>query len=165
VLCVGYIICAVVADKPEYAKQAAKKVKIIYEYITPVIFTIEVLCVGYIICAVVADKPEYAKQAAKKVKIIYEDITPVIFTIEDAIKHDSFFEPDKKLHHGDVDEAFKTADHILEGEIYIGGQEHFYMETQSIRVIPTKEGQEIEIYAASQDPTYMQASQQRTSLS
>ncbi|XP_073407554.1 aldehyde oxidase-like isoform X2 [Dendrobates tinctorius] len=115
-----------------------------------------VMCVGYIICAVVADKPERAKRAAKKVKIVYEDIKPVIFTIEDAIKHDSFFEPDKKLQCGDVDEAFKTADHILEGEIHIGGQEHFYMETQSIRVIPIKEGQEIEIYAASQDPTYMQ---------
>ncbi|XP_073502610.1 aldehyde oxidase-like isoform X1 [Phyllobates terribilis] len=116
----------------------------------------KVLCVGYIICAVVADKPECAKQAAKKVKIIYEDIKPVIVTIEDAIKQDSFFEPDKKIQQGDVDEAFKTADHILEGEIYIGGQEHFYMETQSIRVIPSKEGQEMEIYAATQDPTYMQ---------
>ncbi|XP_040297422.1 aldehyde oxidase-like [Bufo bufo] len=116
----------------------------------------KVLCVGYIICAVVADKPERAKQAAKKVKIVYEDIEPAILTIKDAIKHESFFEPDKKLHHGDVDEALKTADHILEGELYVGGQEHFYMETQSIRVIPSKDGQEIEIYAATQDPTYIQ---------
>lgn len=45
------------------------------------------------------------------------------------------------------------------GELFIGGQEHFYMETQSIRVIPSKEGQEIDIYAATQDPTYMQVSQ------
>ncbi|KAG9473347.1 hypothetical protein GDO78_016492 [Eleutherodactylus coqui] len=116
----------------------------------------EVLCVGYIICAVVADKPEHAKQAARKVKIVYEDIEPVILTIEDAIKHESFFESNLKLHHGNVDEALKTADHVLEGEFYIGGQEHFYMETQSIRVIPSKEGQEIEIHASTQDPTYMQ---------
>ncbi|CAN2389161.1 heptaldehyde:oxygen oxidoreductase activity [Pristimantis euphronides] len=116
----------------------------------------KVLCVGYIICAVVADKPERAKQAAQKVKIVYEDIKPVILTIEDAITHDSFFEPDKKLHQGNVEKAFKTADHIFEGELYIGGQEHFYMETQSIRVIPSKDGQEIDIYAATQDPTYMQ---------
>ncbi|XP_071977269.1 aldehyde oxidase-like isoform X1 [Engystomops pustulosus] len=116
----------------------------------------KVLCVGYIVCAVVADTPERAKQAAKEVKIVYEDIEPVIFTIEDAIKHNSFFEPDKKLHDGNVDEAFKTVDHILEGELHIGGQEHFCMETQSIRVIPSKEGQELDIYAATQDPTYMQ---------
>ncbi|XP_018426965.1 PREDICTED: aldehyde oxidase-like, partial [Nanorana parkeri] len=116
----------------------------------------KVLCVGYIVCAVVADTPEHAKQAAKKVKIVYEDIEPVILTIEDAIKHNSFFEPEKKLDYGNVDEAFKTADNILEGEIHIGGQEHFYMETQSIRVIPKTENQEIEIYAATQDPTYMQ---------
>ncbi|CAI9621521.1 unnamed protein product [Staurois parvus] len=117
----------------------------------------EVLCVGYIVCAVVADTPEHAKKAAKKVKIIYEDIEPVILTIEDAIKHNSFFEPEKGLNYGDVDEAFKTADNILKGEIHIGGQEHFYMETQSIRVIPRTENQEIEIYAATQDPTYMQS--------
>ncbi|XP_056392196.1 aldehyde oxidase-like isoform X2 [Hyla sarda] len=116
----------------------------------------KVLCVGQIICAVVADKPECAKQASKKVKVVYENIEPVILTIEDAIKHNSFFEPDKKLNHGDVDKAFIAADHILEGEFHIGGQEHFYMETQSIRVIPSKEGQEIDIYAATQDPTYMQ---------
>ncbi|XP_077304768.1 aldehyde oxidase-like [Lithobates pipiens] len=117
----------------------------------------EVLCVGYIVCAVVADTPEHAKKAAKKVKIIYEDIEPLILTIEDAIKHNSFFEPEKRINYGSVDEAFKTADNILEGELHIGGQEHFYMETQSIRVIPKTENQEIEIYAATQDPTYMQS--------
>ncbi|XP_068101235.1 aldehyde oxidase 1-like [Hyperolius riggenbachi] len=117
----------------------------------------KVQCVGYIVCAVVADTPEHAKQAAKKVKIIYEEIQPVILTIQDAIKHNSFFEPEKKVECGNVDEAFKTTDHILEGEIHMGGQEHFYMETQSIRVIPKKENQEIEIYAATQDPTLMQS--------
>ncbi|KAM5153274.1 aldehyde oxidase 1-like [Mantella aurantiaca] len=127
-----------------------------YEWPDELMASDKVLCVGYIVCAVVADTPEHARQAAKKVKIIYEDIEPVILTIEDAIKHDSFFEPEKKLDYGNVDEAFKTVDNILEGEIHIGGQEHFYMETQSIRVIPKTENQEIEIYAATQDPTYMQ---------
>ncbi|XP_069839452.1 aldehyde oxidase 1-like [Dendropsophus ebraccatus] len=117
----------------------------------------KVLCVGCIICAVVADKPEHAKLAANKVKIVYENLEPVILTIKDAIKHNSFFEPNLKLNDGNVDEAFKGADHILEGELHIGGQEHFYMETQSIRVIPSKEGQEVDIYAAIQDPTYMQS--------
>ncbi|NP_001086061.1 aldehyde oxidase 1 S homeolog precursor [Xenopus laevis] len=116
----------------------------------------KVLCVGYIICAVVADTQEHAKQAAKKVKVIYQDIEPTILTIEDAIRHKSFFETERKLHHGNIDKGFKTADHILEGEIYIGGQEHFYMETQSIRVVPSKEDKEMHIYAASQDPSYMQ---------
>ncbi|KAM9305618.1 aldehyde oxidase 1-like [Gastrophryne carolinensis] len=117
----------------------------------------QVLCVGYIICAVVADTPERAKQAAKMVKIAYKEIQPVILTIEDAINYNSFFEPERRLEYGNVDEAFTTADHILEGEIHIGGQEHFYMETQSIRVVPKNENQEIDIYAATQDPTYMQS--------
>ncbi|XP_063789037.1 aldehyde oxidase 1-like isoform X2 [Pseudophryne corroboree] len=116
----------------------------------------KVLCVGYIVCAVVADTPDRAHQAARQVKVVYEDLAPVILTIEDAIKHNSFFEPEIKLHHGNVDEGFGTADQILEGELHIGGQEHFYMETQSIRVVPSREGPDMDIYASSQDPTYVQ---------
>ncbi|MEE6490038.1 hypothetical protein FKM82_015769 [Ascaphus truei] len=116
----------------------------------------KVLCVGYIICAVVADTPEHAKQAADKVKVGYVNLEPVILTIEDAIKYESFFEPQRKIHHGNVDNAFKTVDHILQGEIHIGGQEHFYMETQSIRVVPNGEGRELDIYVSSQDPSQVQ---------
>uniref|UniRef100_A0A8C5QBI9 xanthine dehydrogenase n=1 Tax=Leptobrachium leishanense TaxID=445787 RepID=A0A8C5QBI9_9ANUR len=116
----------------------------------------KVLCVGYIIGAVLADTPTHAKQAADKVNIVYEDIEPAILTIEDAIKYKSFYEPDRKLKQGNVDEAFNTVDHIHEGDFHIGGQKHFYMETQSIRVVPSKDNKEMDIYAASQDPSYIQ---------
>ncbi|XP_078536307.1 aldehyde oxidase-like isoform X2 [Lissotriton helveticus] len=117
----------------------------------------EVLCVGQIICAVVADTPELAKRAAAKVKIVYENLKPVILTIEEAIKHKSFYKPDRQLEDGNVEEAFGKADQILEGEIHIGGQEHFYMETQSVRVVPTGEDQEMDIYVSTQHPAYIQA--------
>ncbi|KAM3916930.1 aldehyde oxidase 1-like [Leptodactylus fuscus] len=118
----------------------------------------EVLCVGQIICAVVADTPEHARRAAAKVKISYKDKEPLILTVEDAIKHNSFIEPSKEILHGNVEEAFKMADHIIEGEIHIGGQEHFYMETNSVLVVPKGEDNEYDIYISTQDPATAQFS-------
>ncbi|XP_056392201.1 aldehyde oxidase 1-like isoform X2 [Hyla sarda] len=118
----------------------------------------EVVCVGQIICAVVADTPEHARRAAAEIKISYKDLEPLILTVEDAIKHNSFFEPSKQIWHGNVEEAFKTADQILEGEVHIGGQEQFYMETNSVLVVPKGEDNEFDIYISTQDPTTAQLS-------
>ncbi|XP_048200961.1 aldehyde oxidase isoform X2 [Perognathus longimembris pacificus] len=116
----------------------------------------EVFCVGHLICAVLAESEIQAKRAAKRVKIVYQDLKPLILTIEDAIQHNSFFEKERKLECGNVDEAFNMVDQILEGEIHMGGQEHFYMETQSMLVVPKGEDQEMDIYVSTQFPRYIQ---------
>ncbi|KAJ7345478.1 hypothetical protein JRQ81_001428 [Phrynocephalus forsythii] len=118
--------------------------------------TEKVTCVGQIVCAVVADSAARAKRAAAKVKITYKALEPIVLTIEDAIKHTSFFSPERKLEQGNVQEGFDMADHILEGEVHIGGQEHFYMETQSMLVIPKGEDKEMDIYVSAQHPTFTQ---------
>uniref|UniRef100_A0A8C5L665 aldehyde oxidase n=1 Tax=Jaculus jaculus TaxID=51337 RepID=A0A8C5L665_JACJA len=118
--------------------------------------TDEVLCVGHLVCAVVAESEIQAKRAAKRVKIVYKDLEPLILTIEEAIQHKSFFESERKLEYGNVDETFKMVDQILEGEIHMGGQEHFYMETQSMLVIPKGEAQEIDVYVSTQFPKHVQ---------
>lgn len=43
VFCVGQLICAVIADSEIQARRAAKRVKIVYQDLEPVIFTIEVM--------------------------------------------------------------------------------------------------------------------------
>ncbi|KAI1884898.1 hypothetical protein AGOR_G00214620 [Albula goreensis] len=116
----------------------------------------EVICVGQIIGAVVAETREQAKRAAQKIKVTYEDLSPVFFTIEEAIQHESFFNPKRKLERGNVDEAFEKVDRILEGEIYMGGQEHFYMETQGLIAVPRGEDGEMDLYAASQHAAFTQ---------
>ncbi|KAI4574829.1 hypothetical protein MJT46_004108 [Ovis ammon polii x Ovis aries] len=116
----------------------------------------EVLCVGQIICAVVAETDVQAKRAIEKVKITYEELEPIIFTIEDAIKHNSFLCPEKKLEQGNIEEAFEKVDQIVEGEVHVGGQEHFYMETQRVLVIPKTEDKELDIYVSTQDPAHVQ---------
>nr|XP_012594525.1 aldehyde oxidase isoform X1 [Microcebus murinus] len=118
--------------------------------------TDKVFCVGQLVCAVIADSEVQAKRAAKRVKIVYQDLEPLILTIEEAIRHNSFFKPERKLEYGNVDEAFKVVDQILEGEIYMGGQEHFYMETQSMLVVPKGEDQEMDVYVSTQFPKYIQ---------
>jgi len=49
-----------------------------------------------------------------------------------------------------VSAALATADHVLEGGIYIGGQEHFYLETQACLVVPKGENGEMEIFSSTQ---------------
>lgn len=39
-----------------------------------------------------------------------------MFILQDAIKHESYFEPKRKVERGEVDEALKDAEHILEGK-------------------------------------------------
>ncbi|XP_031813076.1 aldehyde oxidase isoform X1 [Sarcophilus harrisii] len=80
----------------------------------------------------------------------------ILATDEEAIQHKSFYEPERKIEYGDVDEAFKAVDQILEGEIHIGGQEHFYMETQSMLVVPYGEDKEMDIYVSTQFPRLAQ---------
>ncbi|KAB0379218.1 hypothetical protein FD755_007002 [Muntiacus reevesi] len=116
----------------------------------------EVLCVGQIICAVVAETDVQAKRAIEKIKITYEELEPIILTIEDAIKHNSFLCPERKLEQGNIEEAFEKVDQIVEGEVHVGGQEHFYMETQTVLVIPKTEDKELDIYVSSQDPAHVQ---------
>lgn len=38
----------------------------------------------------------------------------------------------------------------------MGGQEHFYLETQATLAIPNKEDDELELYCSTQNPTEIQ---------
>uniref|UniRef100_A0A674CKV0 Aldehyde oxidase 6 n=1 Tax=Salmo trutta TaxID=8032 RepID=A0A674CKV0_SALTR len=118
----------------------------------------EVSCVGHMVCAVVADTRKQAKRGAALVKIGYEDLPGPVFTVEEAIEKQSFFLPQRMIERGNVDEAFDKVDHVYEGEIRLGGQEHFYMETQSMVVVPSGEERELKVYLSCQHPTYTQES-------
>ncbi|KAM3585750.1 uncharacterized protein V6R79_026294 [Siganus canaliculatus] len=116
----------------------------------------EVSCVGQMICAVVADTRAHAKRGAAAVKISYEDLPDPIFTVEDAVEKSSYFEPRRTLERGNVTEAFQTVDQVHEGQLRMGGQEHFYMETQSMLVVPVGEETEFNVHISTQWPTLVQ---------
>uniref|UniRef100_A0A8B9TVG0 Xanthine dehydrogenase n=1 Tax=Anas platyrhynchos TaxID=8839 RepID=A0A8B9TVG0_ANAPL len=107
---------------------------------------LQVTCVGHIIGAVLADTQEHSRRAAKAVKIKYEELKPIV-----TIQNQSFFKSIKKIIKGDVKKGFEESDHILEGEMYIGGQEHFYLETHCTVAVPKGEGGEMELFVSTQN--------------
>ncbi|KAM6174712.1 LOW QUALITY PROTEIN: aldehyde oxidase 4-like [Erethizon dorsatum] len=115
-----------------------------------------VICVGQIVCTVAADTYAHAREAAKKVKIAYEDVEPRITTIEQALEHNSFLSPERKMEQGNVEQAFKHVDQIIEGEVHVEGQEHFYMEMQTILAVPREEDKEMVLHLGTQFPTHVQ---------
>ncbi|XP_061157633.1 xanthine dehydrogenase/oxidase isoform X1 [Syngnathus typhle] len=115
-----------------------------------------VTCVGHVIGAVVADTQVHAQRAAKAVKIQYEELQPII-TIQEAIAAQSFYKTIRTLQKGDLEAGFKQADHILEGETHIGGQEHFYLETNVTVAVPRGEDDEMELFSSTQNPSETQS--------
>uniref|UniRef100_A0A8D0ANI5 Xanthine dehydrogenase n=1 Tax=Sander lucioperca TaxID=283035 RepID=A0A8D0ANI5_SANLU len=114
-----------------------------------------VTCVGHIIGAVVADTQLAAQRAAKAVRIQYEEL-PHIITIQEAIAAQSFYQPIRTIESGDLEAGFKQADHILEGEMHIGGQEHFYLETNVTLAVPKGEDGEMELFVSTQSASKTQ---------
>ncbi|KMT14477.1 hypothetical protein BVRB_4g072500 [Beta vulgaris subsp. vulgaris] len=113
-----------------------------------------VTCVGQVIGIVVADTHENAKLAAGKVHVEYEVLHPVL-SIEDALKFKSFHPgSEKQFLKGDVDLCFQlgACDRIIEGEVQVGGQEHFYLETHSSLVWTMDSGNEVHMISSTQAP-------------
>ena len=111
-----------------------------------------VTCVGQVIGIVVADTHENAKLAARSVHVEYEEL-PAVLSIEDAIKSKSFHPgSEKQFNKGDVDLCFRSGqcDKIIEGEVQIGGQEHFYLESQSTLVWTMDSGNEVLMISSTQ---------------
>ncbi|KAM3585325.1 uncharacterized protein V6R79_014495 [Siganus canaliculatus] len=108
----------------------------------------QVTCVGHIIGAVVADTQVHAQRAARAVRVQYEELQPVV-TIQDAIVAQSFYQPIRTIQNGDLEAGFKQADRVLEGEMHIGGQEHFYLETNVTLAVPREDG-EMELFVSTQ---------------
>jgi xanthine dehydrogenase molybdopterin-binding subunit B len=94
--------------------------------------------------------------ASNLVQIDYELFSPRILTIEDAIIHQSYFGDEICHRKGDINKSFLNADYLLEGELFLAGQEHFYMETNACIVIPSNDENEITLYLPIENPTVIQ---------
>ena len=71
--------------------------------------------------------------------------------LQEAIASNSFFpNSDTKISCGDAEKALEGAEQILEGEFYMGGQDHFYLETIACLAVPKGEDGEMEIIASTQ---------------
>ncbi|KAK8863331.1 hypothetical protein PGQ11_009566 [Apiospora arundinis] len=115
----------------------------------------EVFTAGQPIAIVLATSKARAADGVRAVKIEYETL-PAIFTMEEAIEKESFHKFYRYLKKGDTEEAFKNCDYTFSGVTRMGGQEHFYLETNACLCIPKPEDGEMEIWTSSQNPNESQ---------
>lgn len=142
----------------------------------------EVFTVGQVIGVVVADTLAAAQEAARLVAVEYEPL-PAVTSIDAAIAANSFYSEEHAIEDGDLEAAIRavglnaadlcevSADSniggnartihddgdnvVVEGEMRMGGQEHFYLETNVTLCIPGEQG-EMEVFASTQNPTKTQ---------
>ncbi|KAL5114756.1 hypothetical protein ACEQ8H_007373 [Pleosporales sp. CAS-2024a] len=115
----------------------------------------KVLYHGMVIGMVYAESALQAQAAAKAVKVEYE-VLPPILTMDEAIAANSFFPHGKHLRKGlaiddNMAEAFAQCDRIFEGVARLGGQEHFYLETNAALSIPSTEDGAMEVWSSTQN--------------
>src|SRR5476649_2823872 len=110
--------------------------------------------VGQVILVVAATSQEAARQAIGKVKIDYQPLDAVL-TVKQALALEHYVEAPHQHQRGDSAAALSRAPHRLQGELEIGGQEHFYLETQIASVMPGEDGAML-VYSSTQHPTEVQ---------
>ena len=110
--------------------------------------------VGQPILAVAADSLDTARKAAKAAIVEYDDLEPIL-DVEEALEKEHFVLDSHQHKRGDAGAALNTAPHRLQGKLHIGGQEHFYLETQISSVMPTEDGGML-VFTSSQNPTEVQ---------
>ncbi len=120
----------------------------------PILADGQVLYVGQPIFIVVADTHDHARRAARLGKITYEEL-PAILTPQAARAAQSYVLPPMKLTRGHYQSAFDKAPHSVKGELYVGGQEQFYLEGQISYAIP-KEDKGMLVLCSTQHPSEMQ---------
>ncbi|WPT13508.1 Xanthine dehydrogenase 1 [Picochlorum sp. SENEW3] len=110
--------------------------------------------VGQPLGIVTAKTRAEALNAARAVKVMYDELEPVL-SIEDAIRCGSIFEgKGNSISRGDIEKIFDAdSDDVVqvEGQVQLGGQEHFYLEPNAHLVMPTESG-EILSYSSTQCP-------------
>lgn len=110
--------------------------------------------VGQPLFLVVADSHDHARRAARLAQVSYEEL-PAILTPQAAKAAQSYVLPPMRLARGDAQSAFDKAPHSVRGQLFVGGQEQFYLEGQVAYAIP-KEGQGMQVLCSTQHPSEMQ---------
>jgi xanthine dehydrogenase large subunit len=93
------------------------------------LFPAEVMFHRQPVAWVLGETLDAAQRGAARVRVDYEPL-PAVLTIQQAIEAGSFLTDTFRLSRGDVSAIDSSAVRI-EGELTIGGQEHFYLETQA----------------------------------
>lgn len=86
------------------------------------------------------------------------DRLPAVLTVEQALREGSFLFGDSeppRIERGWSEAKLAASPHTLEGEMHIGGQEHFYLEGQAACAVP-QEGGGMSVVSSTQHPSEVQ---------
>jgi xanthine dehydrogenase large subunit len=110
---------------------------------------------GQPIFAVIATDREAARRAAKLARIEYREL-PFVTDVAASLRAGGKLVTEPlKLERGDVEAGLAASEHRAKGTVTIGGQEHFYLESQVAMAIPG-EDDEMLIQTSTQHPTEIQ---------
>ena len=109
---------------------------------------------GQVIFAVVAKTRDEARRATRLAKIEIEAQPPNVY-VEDGIKSGETVLDDYTFIRGDAPERIKKAQNKITGRVTVGGQEHFYLESQISFAVPG-ENRTMKVYCSTQHPTEIQ---------
>ncbi|WP_337867190.1 xanthine dehydrogenase molybdopterin binding subunit [Meiothermus sp.] len=118
------------------------------------LFPAEVMYHGQAVAWVLAETEEAARLGAAQVVVEYEPL-PAILTIQEAIAQGSFQGATLQVRRGDLEQGFGASARVLSGALYLGGQEHFYLETQA-SLAQLDETGHILVHSSTQHPSETQ---------
>ena len=121
----------------------------------PVFATQTILHHGQPLFAVVAQTRQAAREAAALAQAVYEESPPVLDVAAARAAGGALVTDPLKLERGDVAAALAQSPRRLKGSMTIGGQDHFYLESQIALAIPGEE-EDMQVFSSTQHPTEVQ---------
>ncbi len=121
----------------------------------PVFATESILFHGQPLFAVVAETREQARQAAALAKAEYAEEAPLIDIAASREAGGKLVTEPLKLERGDVAAGLAASPRRLKGTMTIGGQEHFYLESQIALAVPG-EDEDMAVLVSTQHPSEVQ---------
>jgi len=116
--------------------------------------TDEIFYWGQAVAWVVAEGEEAARLGAEAVVAEYQPLEPIL-DLHSAIEARSFHGNPQVMGHGSIESHLAKAPHQLSGEVEIGGQDHFYLETHASWALPGPDGG-YQLFSSSQHPSETQ---------
>ncbi len=110
--------------------------------------------IGQSLFAVAAKDIHTARKAAKLAIVEYEPL-PAFITVKEALENQSFVLDSKTFRRGEPEAQFPQSAHRLQGEIEIGGQDHFYLESNIAMALPGEDC-DIKVFSSTQHPSEVQ---------
>ncbi|WP_420349841.1 xanthine dehydrogenase molybdopterin binding subunit [Pelagibius sp.] len=145
----GVVLVLTAADVP-----GVNDISPTHRHDEPILAEETVEYVGQPIFAVAARTRDQARRAARLAEIDYDALPAVLSFAEARAGGEMVTEP-MTLARGDAAAALKTAPRRLQGRMAVGGQEHFYLESQIAMALPG-EDDEVRVLSSTQHPTEIQ---------